>query len=97
MIKLKFDLPETNIILTTLAQMPYVQIKTLIEKVEKQAKVQVVEPGDKQGPIDFNLDVAEVNGILSALGQMQYGQVKSVVEKIQHQAEPQVKQQAENS
>jgi hypothetical protein len=41
MIELKLDLNEVNGILTALGQMPYVQVKDLIAKIQAQAQPQL--------------------------------------------------------
>ena len=41
MIELKFELAEVNGILTALGQMPYIQVKDLIAKIQAQAQPQV--------------------------------------------------------
>jgi hypothetical protein len=41
MIELKLKLDEVNNILTALGQMPYVQVKDLIAKIQAQAQPQV--------------------------------------------------------
>ncbi len=41
MIELKLDLNEVNGILTALGNMPYVQVKDLIAKIQAQAQPQV--------------------------------------------------------
>ena len=41
MIELKLDLNEVNGILTALGQMPFVQVKDLIAKIQAQAQPQV--------------------------------------------------------
>ncbi len=40
-IKLELSLEEVNQILTTLGQLPYAQVATLIEKMREQAKTQL--------------------------------------------------------
>ena len=43
MIELKLDLNEVNGILTALGNLPYVQVKDLIAKIQAQAQPQVEE------------------------------------------------------
>jgi hypothetical protein len=43
MIKLELEIAETNLILTALGQMPWVQVQSLIPNIQAQAKPQLPE------------------------------------------------------